>query len=62
MKQRIQLKLRKENDPNEPVYEKTNKTIWVPTRSDTNQPVQSQKMFRDCKILDLESRGVVLSE
>ena len=31
-----------------------NPTIWVPTRSDTNRTVQSQKM----EILDLESRGV----
>ena len=32
-------------------------TIWVPTRSDTNQAVQSQKMVRGWK-LDLESRGI----
>ena len=31
-------------------------TIWVPTRSDTNRAVQSQ-----LEILDLESRGIVLS-
>ena len=30
----------------EPVREKT---IWVPTRSDTNRPVQSQKMVRGWK-------------
>ena len=27
----------------------TKPTIWVPTRSDTNQPVQSQKMVRGWK-------------
>ena len=32
-------------------------TIWVPTRSNTNRAVQSQKM-----VLDLESRGIVLSK
>ena len=40
---------------NEPVREKK-PTIWVPTRSDKKQPVQSQKM-----VLDLESREIVLS-
>ena len=30
---------------NEPVRDKKT-TIWVPTRSDTNRPVQSQKMIR----------------
>ena len=34
-------------------------TIWVPTRSDTNRPVQSQKMVKMLEILDLESRGIV---
>ena len=36
-------------------------TIWVPTRSDTNQAVKSHKMVRGWKILDLESRGIVQS-
>ena len=35
-------------------------TIWVPTKSDTNQPVESQMMAR-LEILELESRGIVLS-
>ena len=34
------------------------KTIRVPTRSDTNQAAQSQKRL---EILDLESRGIILS-
>ena len=29
-------------------------TIWVPTRSDTNRPVQSQKMVRSLKFRILE--------
>ena len=33
---------------NEPVHEKK-KTIWVPTRSDINWAVQSQKMVRGWK-------------
>ena len=33
---------------NEPVHEKTNK-FGFPTRSDTNHPVQSQKMVRGWK-------------
>ena len=37
------------------------KTVGFPTRSDTNQAVQSQKMARDLKISDLGSRGTVLS-
>ena len=32
-----------------------------PTRSNTNQPVQSQKVARGWEFLDLESRGIVLS-
>ena len=38
-------------------------TIWVPTRSDKKRAVQSQKMVGwRLEILDLESRGIVLSE
>ena len=37
-------------------------TIWVPTRSDTNWAVQSQKMVKGwMEILDLEIEGIVLS-
>ena len=36
-------------------------TMWFPKRSDTNRAVQAQKMVRDWKFLDLESRGIVLS-
>ena len=43
----------------EPVSERTNNL--GPTRSNTNRAVQSQKMVRGRKILDLESRGTVLS-
>ena len=35
--------------------------MWVPTRSDTNQAVQSQETARGFEILDLESIGIVLS-
>ena len=30
--------------------------MWFPNRSDTNRPVQSQKMARDWKFLDLKSK------
>ena len=36
-------------------------TMWFPTRFDTNQAVQTQKMVKGCKILDLESRGTKLN-
>ena len=35
--------------------------VWFPNRSDTNWAVQAQKMARDGEILDVESRGIVLS-
>ena len=35
-------------------------TFWFMTWSDTNQVVQLQKMARDLKISDLESRGILL--
>ena len=35
--------------------------IWVPTRFDTNRAVQSQKIVRGWKFLDLENGGIVLS-
>ena len=37
-------------------------TFWFPTRSDTNQTVQLQKMARCLKISDLETRGILLSK
>ena len=33
-------------------------TIWVPTRSDINQPVQSQKQARSLKFPILEKDGL----
>ena len=36
-------------------------TILVPTTSDSNRAVKSQKMVKRLEILDLESRGIVLS-
>ena len=33
-------------------------TMWFPNRSDTNRPVQSQKL----EILELSRGGIVLSE
>ena len=36
-------------------------TIWVPTRSDTNQPVQSQKKAKNLEILGMSRGGIVLS-
>ena len=33
-------------------------TIWVPTRSDTNQTVQSQKIARSLKFLQNEEEGL----
>ena len=38
-----------------------NRSSGVPTRTDTNRPVQLQKMAGGLEILDLESRGIVLS-
>ena len=35
-------------------------TMWFPKRSDTSQAVQAQKMAKE--ILDLERRGIVLSQ
>ena len=40
----------------EPVCE--NPTIWVPTRSDTNRPVQSQKQARSLKFRIEEEEGL----
>ena len=42
-----------------PCHEKTNNE--VSNRFDTNQTVKAQKMAKRLEILDLESRGIVLS-
>ena len=36
-------------------------TMWFPNRSDTNRAVHVQKNGKRLEILDLESRGIVLS-
>ena len=44
----------------EPLREKRKTTIWVPTRSDTNRAIQSQKMVRGWKFCIYVEEGLYL--